>query len=62
MMTLILLVFLFVRDAKDIAILRDELKKRNLHTDVISKIENQAALDNLDEIIAASDGIMVCSW
>ena len=49
----------FVRDAKDIAILRDELKKRNLHTDVISKIENQAALDNLDEIIAASDGIMV---
>lgn len=49
----------FVRNAKDIAILRDELKKRNLHTDVISKIENQAALDNLDEIIEASDGIMV---
>lgn len=49
----------FVRDTKDIAILRDELKKRNLHTDVISKIENQAALDNLDEIIEASDAIMV---
>ena len=49
----------FVRNAKDIAILRDELKKRNLHCDVISKIENQAALDNLDEIIEASDGIMV---
>ena len=49
----------FVRDAKDIAILRDELKKRDLHTDVISKIENQAAIDNLDEIIEASDGIMV---
>ena len=49
----------FVRNAKDIAILQDELKKRNLHVDIISKIENQAALDNLDEIIEASDGIMV---
>lgn len=49
----------FVRNAKDIAILRDELKKRDLHADIISKIENQAALDNLDEIIEASDGIMV---
>jgi pyruvate kinase len=49
----------FVRNKTDIAILRDELKKRNLHTDVVSKIENQAALDNLDEIIEASDGIMV---
>ncbi|HNV44934.1 MAG TPA: pyruvate kinase [Candidatus Woesebacteria bacterium] len=49
----------FVRNKKDIAILRDELKKRNLHADVISKIENQAALDNLDEIIEASDGVMV---
>jgi pyruvate kinase len=49
----------FVRNKKDIAILQDELKKRNLHADIISKIENQAALDNLDEIIEASDGIMV---
>lgn len=49
----------FVRDTKDIAILRDELKKRNLHTDVVAKIENQAALDNLDEIIEASDAVMV---
>lgn len=49
----------FVRNAKDIAILRDELSKRNLHTDVIAKIENQAAIDNLDEIIAAADAVMV---
>jgi pyruvate kinase len=49
----------FVRNKKDIEILKDELKKRDLHADIISKIENQAALDNLDEIIAASDGIMV---
>lgn len=49
----------FVRDTKDIAILRDELKKRGLHTDVVAKIENQAAIDNLDEIIEASDAVMV---
>ncbi len=49
----------FVRDTKDIAILREELKKRNLHTDVVAKIENQSALDNLDEIIAAADAVMV---
>ncbi len=49
----------FVRDTKDIAILRDELKKRGLHTDVVAKIENQSALDNLDEIIEASDAVMV---
>ena len=49
----------FVRDTKDIAILRDELKKRNLHTDIVAKIENQTAIDNLDEIIEASDAVMV---
>jgi pyruvate kinase len=49
----------FVRDAKDIAILRDELAKRNSKAHIIAKIENQKALDNLDEIIAAADGIMV---
>jgi hypothetical protein len=25
--------------------------KKNLHADVVAKIENQAALDNLDEIL-----------
>lgn len=49
----------FVRDAKDIAILRDELKKRNLHAQIVAKIENQAAIDNLDEIIEAADAVMV---
>lgn len=49
----------FIRDKKDIEILRAELKKRNLHTDVIAKIETQAALDNLDEIIEASEAVMV---
>ncbi len=49
----------FVRDTKDIAILRAEMAKRGLHADVVAKIENQAALDNLDEIIEASDAVMV---
>jgi len=49
----------FVRNKEDIKILRRELKKRNLRADIISKIENQAALDNIDEIIEASDAIMV---
>ncbi len=49
----------FVRDTKDIAILREELKKRGLHTDVVAKIENQSSIDNLDEIIEASDAVMV---
>ncbi|MBD3279359.1 MAG: pyruvate kinase [Candidatus Pacebacteria bacterium] len=49
----------FVRDVKDIEILRKELKKRKITAQIVAKIENQAALDNLDEIITASDAIMV---
>lgn len=49
----------FVRNKKDIAILREELAKRNIDAAVIAKIENQAAVDRLDEIIEASDAIMV---
>ncbi len=49
----------FVRNKEDIRILKKELKKRNLSAAIISKVENQAALDNLDEIIEESDSIMV---
>ena len=49
----------FVRNRHDIEILREEMAKRNLHADVIAKIENQSALDNLEEIIQASDVVMV---
>lgn len=49
----------FVRDKHDIDILKSELKKRNINADVVSKIENQAALDNIDEIIENSEVIMV---
>lgn len=49
----------FVRNKEDIRILKKELKKRNLSAVIMPKIENQAALDNLDEIIEESDSIMV---
>jgi pyruvate kinase len=49
----------FVRDAKDVEILKEEMATRNIEAAVISKIENQAALDNIDEIIAVSEGIMI---
>jgi len=49
----------FVRNAQDIQILKDELKKRNIQAGVVAKIENQSAVDHLEEIIAVSDVVMV---
>ncbi len=49
----------FVRDKEDVLTLREELDKRDLTAGIISKVENQAALDNLEEIIEVSDGIMI---
>ncbi len=49
----------FVRNRRDIEILKEEMAKRNLHADIIAKIENQSALDNLEEIIQVSDVVMV---
>ncbi len=49
----------FVRTPKDIDILRQEMKQRNLQAKVVAKIENQTALDNLEAIIQASDAVMV---
>lgn len=49
----------FTRTKKDIEILRTEMKKRNIDALIISKIENREALDNIDELIEATDVIMV---
>lgn len=49
----------FVRNAQDIAILREEMKKRSCETAIMAKIENQSALNNIEEIIAVADTIMV---
>lgn len=49
----------FVRNIHDLEILESELVKRQAFPKIISKIENQTALDNLDSIIQASDAVMV---
>ena len=50
----------FVRNAQDIAILRKELNARGLEEcRIVGKIENQSAIDNIDEVIGASDAVMV---
>lgn len=47
----------FVQSAADVESLRSLLRDRSV--DIIVKIERQEALRNLDEIIAAADGVMV---
>ncbi len=49
----------FVRSARDVQILKRILKKKGVNVPVIAKIEKPEALDKLDEILDASEGIMV---
>lgn len=50
----------FIRKAADVLEIRKILEENNGdHIEIISKIENQEGVDNIDEIIAVSDGIMV---
>lgn len=49
----------FVRKATDILELKERIKKAKAHTFVIAKIEKPEALNELDNIIDLSDGIMV---
>lgn len=50
----------FVRNKENIEELRSMLREHNAeHIQIISKIENQEAIDNYMEIIEASDGVMV---
>ena len=50
----------FVRRAEDVEDIRRVLySSGGSHIDIIAKIENREGVDNLDEIIAAADGIMV---
>lgn len=50
----------FIRKADDVHEIRKILEQNNGESiEIISKIENQEGVDNIDEIIAASDGIMV---
>lgn len=49
----------FVRSRKDILALKQVLVKKGLQAKVIAKIENRAAIDNLEEILTAADALMV---
>jgi len=49
----------FVRTADDILKLRSHITAQNKTARIIAKIEKPEAIVNIDEIIAASDGIMV---
>ena len=49
----------FVRSAEDVKAVQDILDAHNSDIKIISKIENQEGVDNIDEIIDASYGIMI---
>jgi len=50
----------FVRTAKDVLEIRELLEQNGgSHIQIIPKIENQEGVDNIDEIIQVSDGLMV---
>ncbi|TKI05640.1 pyruvate kinase PykF [Martelella alba] len=50
----------FIRKRSDVLEIREHLKQHGgEHIQIISKIENQEGLNNFDEILDASDGIMV---
>ena len=50
----------FVRKASDVLAIREILENNNAtHIQIISKIENQEGVENLDEILQVSDGLMV---
>ncbi len=50
----------FVRRASDVQEIRDLLNKNGgAHVKIISKIESQEGIDNFEEILALTDGIMV---
>ncbi|QKS72036.1 pyruvate kinase [Paenalkalicoccus suaedae] len=50
----------FVRRASDVLEIRELLEKNQAaHIQIIPKIENQEGVDNIDEILEVSDGLMV---
>ena len=49
----------YVKEASDIERVRGILKKESADIQVIAKIERKEALENIDEILLAADGIMV---
>jgi pyruvate kinase len=49
----------FVRSAKDIKHVREQMKKIGLNAKICAKIETKTGIDNIDEIIDNTDSLMV---
>ena len=49
----------FIRNGDAVRQIKEILAEKHANIQVISKIENQEGIDNMDDIIEASDGIMV---
>lgn len=49
----------FVRKGSDLDFIREVLGVEGQHIKIISKIENQEGLENYDQILDKTDGIMV---
>jgi len=49
----------FVREKSDIDYLQEELSKRNIKAKIVSKVESQKGVNNIDEIIDSSYAVMI---
>ena len=49
----------FVQNAADVVQTKDEIKRHGVWAPVVSKLERQNAVDNLDDILAVTDAVMV---
>lgn len=49
----------FVRTAEDVRACKEAIAQRKANAPVIAKLEKPEALDHLDQIVAAADGVMV---
>jgi pyruvate kinase len=49
----------FARSAEDVVRLRQELRSRNCPAHIVVKVEKPQAVENLEEIVAATDAVMV---
>jgi len=49
----------FVRNKKDIDVLKKQIKKLSFSTKILAKIENRQALDNFEEILDSCNGVII---
>ncbi len=49
----------FVREANDLVLMREFLSRHGSKADIVAKIEDQMGVTNIEDIIRASDGVMV---